>query len=118
MSRTPGKTLRERSFVTNAHPNPRRTMFSKPMAKVMTAFALGVVLCLGAWSAASADAKTVRLGGGAVAFEIVGEVNNSAPGIVPATSEIFGYLSDVPGIALVFSDSDPTHQHESTALLT
>ena len=93
-------------------------MFSKPMAKVMTAFALGVVLCLGAWSAASADAKTVRLGGGAVAFEIVGEVNNSAPGIVPATSEIFGYLSDVPGIALVFSDSYPTHQNESTALLT
>src|SRR6266851_3028677 len=93
-------------------------MRSKGAPKGFIVFALSLMLAVWALPTVNATAKTVILGGGAVAFEIVGEVNNSAPGVVPATSEIFGYLSDVPGIALVFSDSNPPHQNESTALLT
>jgi len=93
-------------------------MRSKGATKGFIVFALSLMLAVWALPAADAVAKTVILGGGAVAFEIVGEVNNSAPGVVPATSEIFGYLSKVDGIDQVFTDSDPTHQNESTALIT
>jgi hypothetical protein len=93
-------------------------MSSKGAPKGFIVFALSLMLAAWALPAADAMAKTVILGGGAVAFEIVGEVNNSAPGVVPATSEIFGYLSKVDGIDQVFTDSDPTHQNESTALIT
>lgn len=93
-------------------------MRSKAATKSFFLFALRLMLAAWALPAGDAMAKTVILGGGAVAFEIVGEVDNSGPGIVPATSEIFGYLSRVDGIDQVFTDSDPTHQNESTALIT
>src|SRR4029077_402859 len=95
-----------------------RTMRSKGTTKSFIVFASSLMLAAWVLPAADAMAKTVILGGGAVAFEIVGEVNNSAAGVVPATSEIFGYLSKVDGIDQVFTDSDPTHQNESTALIT
>jgi len=93
-------------------------MRSNASSKSLIVFALSLMLAVWALPTVNAAAKTVILGGGAVAFEIVGEVNNSAPGVVPATSEIFGYLSKVDGIDQVFTDSDPTHQNESTALIT
>lgn len=93
-------------------------MRSKPISNFSIVFAMSLIVAAWSLSGTDAIAKTVIAGGGAVAFEIVGEVNNSAPGIVPATSEIFGYLSKVEGIDQVFSDSDPTHQNESTALIT
>jgi hypothetical protein len=93
-------------------------MRSKGAPKGFIVFALSLMLAVWALPTVNAMAKTVILGGGAVALEIVGEVNNSAPGVVPATSEIFGYLSKVDGIDQVFTDSDPTHQNESTALIT
>lgn len=92
-------------------------MHSKLRFEIATGVAL-VVLCLCVAPVAIASAKTVCLGQGAVAFEIVGEVNNSAPGVVPATSEIFGYLSKVDGIDPAFTDSTPANQNESTALFT
>jgi len=93
-------------------------MRSKGAPKGFIVFAFSLMLAVWALPTVNATAKTVILGGGAVAFEIVGEVNNSAPGVIPATSEIFGYLSKVDGIDQVFTDSDPTHQNESTALIT
>src|SRR5258708_7996862 len=87
--------------------------------KILIVFALSWMLAVGALPVAEARGKQpVILGDGAVAFEIVGEVNNSAAGIVPATSEIFGYLSKVDGIDQVFSDPTPANQNESTALFT
>src|SRR5258708_34912120 len=93
-------------------------MRSNVLCKSLIVFAVSLILAVWGLPTVNATAKTVILGGGAVAFEIVGEVNNSAPGVVPATSEIFGYLSKVDGIDQVFTDSDPTHQNESTALIT
>jgi hypothetical protein len=93
-------------------------MRSNVSSKSLIVFALSLMLAVWALPTVNATAETVILGGGAVAFEIVGEVNNSAPGVVPATSEIFGYLCKVDGIDQVFTDSDPTHQNESTALIT
>ena len=93
-------------------------MRSNVSSKSLIVFAVSLILAVWGLPTVNATAKTVILGGGAVAFEIVGEVNNSAPGVVPATSEIFGYLSKVDGIDQVFTDSDPTHQNESTALIT
>jgi hypothetical protein len=90
----------------------------KLMFKLAAGVALGWVLCLCVWPVANANAKTVNLGQGAVAFEIVGEVYNSAPGVTPATSEIFGYLSEVDGIDPAFTDPTPANQNESTALFT
>src|SRR5260370_34813942 len=92
-------------------------MRSKGATWGLIVFARSLMLAVWGLPARDAMAKTVILGGGAVAFEIVGEVNNSAPGLVPATSEIFGYLSKGDGIDQVFTDSDPTHQNESTALI-
>ncbi len=94
-------------------------MRSKVSSTSLMVFALSWMLAVGALPVAEARAKQpVILGDGAVAFEIVGEVNNSAAGIVPATSEIFGYLSKVDGIDQVFSDPTPVSQNESTALFT
>src|SRR5258708_32307978 len=93
-------------------------MRSNVLCRSLIVFAVSLILAVWGLPTVNATAKTVILGGGAVAFEIVGEVNNSAPGVVPATSEIFGYLSKVDGIDQVFTDSDPTHQNESTALIT
>jgi hypothetical protein len=90
----------------------------KLMFKLAAGVALGWVLCLCVCPVANANAKTVNLGQGAEAFEIVGEVNNSAPGVTPATSEIFGYLSRVDGIDPAFTDPTPANQNESTALFT
>ena len=73
-------------------------MRSNVSSKSLIVFAVSLILAVWGLPTVNATAKTVILGGGAVAFEIVGEVNNSAPGVVPATSEIFGYLSKVDGI--------------------
>jgi len=95
-----------------------RGLTSLGATKGLIVFALSLGIGLGAIPATDSLAKTVNLGGGAVAFEIVGEVNNSAPGVTPGTSEIFGYLSKVDGIDPAFTDPTPANQNESTALFT
>ena len=47
-------------------------------------------------------------------LEIVGQVQNSAPGVSPATSIQYGYLSDLRGLPIFKAEP----QNESTALLT
>jgi hypothetical protein len=49
-----------------------------------------------------------------VSLEIVGQVQSSAPGVSPATSIQYGYLSNVGGLP-IFEEGP---QNESTALLT
>jgi hypothetical protein len=49
-----------------------------------------------------------------VSLELVGQVQNSAPGVSPATSIQYGYLSYLRGLAIF--NAEP--QNESTALLT
>jgi len=49
-----------------------------------------------------------------VAFELVGQVINSAPGVTPATSIQYGYVSQLDDLAIFNAGS----QNESTALLT
>jgi hypothetical protein len=48
------------------------------------------------------------------AFELVGQVQSSAPGVLPATSIQYGYLSDLGGLPIFMAEP----QNESTALLT
>jgi hypothetical protein len=47
-------------------------------------------------------------------FELVGQVQSSAPGVSPATSIQYGYLSDLGGLPIFKAEP----QNESTALLT
>ena len=49
-----------------------------------------------------------------LALELVGQVQNSAPGVSPATSIQYGYLSDLGGLSIFKS----TPENEATALLT
>jgi hypothetical protein len=49
-----------------------------------------------------------------MSFELVGQVQNSAPGVSPATSIQYGYLSDLGGLPIFKAEP----QNESTALLT
>ena len=49
-----------------------------------------------------------------MSFELVGQVQSSAPGVSPATSIQYGYLSNVGGLPLF--EGEP--QNESTALLS
>ena len=50
----------------------------------------------------------------AMSFELVGQVKSSAPGVSPATSIQYGYLSDLGGLRIFKAEP----QNESTALLT
>ncbi len=62
----------------------------------------------------------IEFGGGHVAFEVIGQVNNLAAG--PTTplgsSNQFGYLSSLEGLSDVFTDPLPANQNETTAALT
>jgi hypothetical protein len=58
----------------------------------------------------SHDVRKVR----DVSFELVGQVRSSAPGVSPATSIQYGYLSDLGGLPVFKAEP----QNESTALLT
>jgi hypothetical protein len=49
-----------------------------------------------------------------MSFELVGQVQSSAPGVSPATSIQYGYLSSVGGLPIFKGEP----QNESTALLT
>jgi hypothetical protein len=49
-----------------------------------------------------------------VSFQLVGQVRSSAPGVSPATSIQYGYLSDLGGLPIFKAEP----QNESTALLT
>jgi hypothetical protein len=49
-----------------------------------------------------------------MSFELVGQVRSSAPGVSPATSIQYGYLSDLGGLPIFKAEP----QNESTALLT
>jgi len=49
-----------------------------------------------------------------MSFELVGQVQNSAPGVSPPTSIQYGYLSNLGGLPIF--EGEP--QNESTALLT
>jgi hypothetical protein len=61
-------------------------------------------------SVRSRDVTKVR----AVSFELIGQVQSSAPGVSPATSIQYGYLSDLGGLPIFKAQP----QSESTALLT
>src|SRR5690242_10385137 len=52
---------------------------------------------------------------GDVQMELIGEVINSAPGVSPATSLQFGYISRINGIDNVFTGIP---QNETTAIYT
>jgi hypothetical protein len=49
-----------------------------------------------------------------MSFELVGQVRSSAPGVSPATSIQYGYLSDLGGLPIFKAEP----QNESTALFT
>jgi hypothetical protein len=55
-----------------------------------------------------------------IALELTGEViNQAATGSAPlGSSQQFGYLAFVKGIDLVFTDTNPANQNETTALFT
>jgi hypothetical protein len=74
-------------------------------ASTTVAFAQGTTR-----SVRSHDATKVR----DVSVELVGQVQSSAPGVSPATSIQYGYLSNVGGLPIF--EGEP--QNESTALLT
>ena len=70
------RRLRRSIRVKNVYKSPpasNQKVGSKMKFEIAGAVTLGC-LCLGGWPAASVDAKTTKLGEGAVAFEIVGEV--------------------------------------------
>jgi hypothetical protein len=86
-------------------------------------------ICLGAaFAVVLAASTTVALGQGTtrsvrshdvtrlrdVSFELVGQVQSSAPGVSPATSIQYGYLSDLGGLPIFKAEP----QNESTALFT
>jgi hypothetical protein len=78
---------------------------------VMLAASTTVALAQGTTrSVRSHDATKVR----AVSFELVGQVQSSAPGVSPATSIQYGYLSDLGGLPIFKA----APQNESTALFT
>lgn len=60
--------------------------------------------------AAAAPPRTIR----ALAFEFVGQFQNSPAGVTPATHSHYGYLSYIQGLAAF----DGTTQDETTALFT
>jgi hypothetical protein len=80
--------------------------------------ALGVLL-LGSSTAAFGQDASVKTGGtegneqDELSLEIIGQVQNSAPGVSPATSVQYGYLSYLRGLS-VFTGQP----NESTALFT
>jgi hypothetical protein len=61
-------------------------------------------------SVGSHDARKVR----DLSFELVGQVQSSAPGVSPATSIQYGYVSDLGGLPIFKAEP----QNESTAVLT
>jgi|tagenome__1003787_1003787.scaffolds.fasta_scaffold20778321_1 hypothetical protein len=78
---------------------------------VMLAASTTVALAQGTTrSVGSHDATKVR----DVSFELVGQVQSSAPGVSPATSIQYGYLSDLGGLPIFKTQP----QNESTALFT
>jgi hypothetical protein len=97
-----------------------RGLTSLGATKGLIVFALSLGIGLGAIPATDSLAKTVNLGGGAVAFEIVGEVNNSAPGVTPG--DIRDIRLPVQGrwhrSGVYRSDSgEPEREHRSIHLL-
>jgi len=78
---------------------------------VMLAATTTVALAQGTTrSVRSRDVTKVR----AVSFELIGQVQSSAPGVSPATSIQYGYLSDLGGLPIFKAEP----QNESTALLS
>lgn len=55
---------------------------------------------------------------GEVMFELIGQVKNSAAGVVPATSVQYGYLSYINGLSDEQTFAAGALQNESTALFT
>lgn len=94
----------------------RRVTMSKAFAlvaalAVVLAASTTVALAQGSTrSVRSDDVTKVR----DVTLELVGQVQNSAPGVSPATSIQYGYLSYLRGLAIF--EAEP--QNESTALFT
>ena len=87
--------------------------------RIVVAAALGVAL-VGSASVALAQGGSRTINSGDVTrlrelnLELVGQVQNSAPGVSPATSIQYGYLSYLRGLP-IFRGEPPS---ESTALLT
>jgi hypothetical protein len=95
------------------------TMTARTLLATLTAVSVVAVPAprASAWAERPA---TVDLRPGHLAFEVVGEVNNFAatPDAPLGSSQQFGYVSNVQGVDSVFTDSNPAHQNETTALLT
>jgi hypothetical protein len=85
----------------------------------MTVAALGAATLTPSLAASAAEGRSLKAdsvepnGGRGLTFEIVGQVQNSAPGVSPATSIQYGYLSYLRGLT-VFTGVPG----ESTALLS
>ena len=84
-----------------------------PQAPIRYAVAVAVALIAATAGIAAAHGGHGPANVGHVALELVGQVNNSAPGVTPATSAQFGYVSrvgDVPtGNQLTFYTDTTTN---------
>jgi len=87
-----------------------RTFLGAAFAVVLVASTTGALAQGTTRSVRSHDVRTVR----DTSFELVGQVQSSAPGVSPATSIQYGYLSDLGGLPIFKAEP----QNESTALLS
>jgi hypothetical protein len=89
----------------------KRRVFLGAAFAVVLAASTTVALAQGTTrSVRSHDVTKVR----DMSFELIGQVQSSAPGVSPATSIQYGYLSDLGGLPIFKAEP----QNESTALLT
>ena len=87
-----------------------RRLFLGAAIVVMLAASTAVALAQGTTRSVRPHVTKVR----DLTLEIVGQVQNSAPGVSPATSIQYGYISDLRGLPIFKAEP----QNESTALLT
>jgi len=82
--------------------------------------AAAVVIAATAVIAADGDGLRIPVRTGHVVLEVVGQVNNLAANAdAPlGSSQQFGYVSHLETVDLVFNDTSPASQNESTAMIT
>jgi hypothetical protein len=80
-------------------------------ARQISFWLAGVLILMTALSAFAEDAVTLPISEQRVAYEVIGEFNNSGP-----ASQQFGYLSSVTGLSSAFSST--VTKDETTALFT
>jgi len=81
------------------------------MKRLVSFLMLAALLLPNCGLANSIEATVIHIREGHVAFEFVGQVNNT-----PTTSQQFGYLSNIEGLSPIFLSSTP--QNETTASFT